>query len=337
MLLLLIGCGEVPAPAAAPSPSTPGLSITAPQPASILELSSPHTPRLAFHANDGITILTTEGALVDWSPPEEPRVRDLPPLVDLTHSSGRLYGLSIDGGVLIGAERVETDHGGDGLLSVDRDSALIAVLQDGLRVVDPDSLEVLWEARTGALSGITIGGGLVFDYDATQLLLTARDARTGDVQASRSIRPPHRSSARGSQPRRSLEELTPQARASMPGAPRTLQELREALYYDPTTDRLFFRQLVLDGRTLESLGRIPGIDGVLYADQGRIIARRQGWDGTISVMLIDPTALTIEGRVPLLRPEGEPHIFYDPVTAALTLSEPGRQRLLRWEAPLTAP
>ncbi|MFT5687161.1 MAG: hypothetical protein ACI8RZ_008118 [Myxococcota bacterium] len=335
MLLLLLGCTPAPPPAVPPQ-TIPGLSGAAPEPGEILTLEADGHPQLAFQTDDGLTILTTDGALLRWIPPAAPITIEHG-LVDLTRAGSRLVGLSADGAVLAWPDRVETTHSGDGLLSADRDSGLIAVLQDGLRVVDADSLEVLWEVEAGPLTGITIGGGQVFDFDAALLQLTVRDARTGEIRTQRTIRPPHRSHARGSRSRKSFEEITPQARAASPGGPRNLQELRGALHYDPTTDRLFFRQLVLDGRTLESLGRIPDIDGVLYADQGQIVGRRQGWDGTVSVMDVHPETLAVQGRVPLLRPEGEPHIFYDPITEALTLSEPGRDRLLRWNSPLTHP
>jgi hypothetical protein len=335
MLLLLLGCSEAPLPAAL-LPTIPGLSAAAPEPADILDLSATPHPRLAYHGTDGLTVLTTEGILVHWRPDTAP-VSIADAVVDLTHATHGLLGLTQSGTLILPSDRLETGHSGDGLLIADQDSALVAVLQDGLRVIDTDTREVLWTAEVSNLNAIEIGGGLLFDFDALLLVLTARDARSGEIKAQRSIRPPHRTHAKGSRSRKSFGELTPKARAASTGTPRMLQELRAALHYDPTTDRLFFRQLVLDGRTLEPLGRIPDIDGVLYADQGRIVGRRRGWDGTISIMDVDPVSLTVERRVPLLRPEGEPHIFYDPEADTLTLSEPGRDRLLRWNTPLLSP
>ncbi|MDG1483822.1 MAG: hypothetical protein P8R54_29795 [Myxococcota bacterium] len=335
MLLLLLGCSEAPPPAA-PLPTIPGLSAAAPEPADIIDLSATPHPRLTYYGTDDLTVLTTEGALLSWRPDTAP-ITIADDVVDLTHDTHGLLGLTQDGTIVLPSERLETGSSGDGLLIADQDSALIAVLQDGLRVIDTDTQEVLWTAEVSPMMAIAIGGGLIFDFDTSTLVLTARDARSGEIQTQRTIRPPHRTQARGSRPRKSIGELAPKARAASTGTPRMLQELRAALHYDPTTDRLFFRQLVLDGRTLEPLGRIPDIDGVLYADQGRIVGRRRGWDGTISIMDINPVRLTVEGRVPLLRPEGEPHIFYDPESDTLTLSEPGRDRLLRWNSPLTSP
>ena len=337
MLLLLLSCteGYKPPP---PAPDIEGLSAAAPTPAVVIETEQSWRPRIAVTDDTGGThILDTEGGRYAWvdgsAPVPVPSTADL---IDLTRARKRPIGLSADGSVHAGTARILTEHHGEGLLVGDRDSGLVVAIQGALFVVDTETGEQLWEAEASALSGITIGGGQVFDFDAAQLQITARDARTGAITAQRIVRPPHRSRAKGGKARGGLA-LTPPAQASPPGAPRTLSELRGALHYDPTTDRLFFRQLVLDGRTLQGLGHIQGIDGVLYADQSRIIAHRQGWDGTLSVMAIEPTTLAVSGRVPLLRPEGEAHIFYDPDTDSLTLSEPGRGRLLRWNAPLTSP
>ena len=336
-MLLLLGCTE----GTLPSPTVPeieGLSAAAPTPAVVLETERSWLPRLALTDGAGDThILDADGGQRAWvaggTPAPAPGTEHL---VDLTLAQKLPVGLSKDGTVHVGTARIATDHHGDGLLVGDRDSGLVAVVQGALFVVDTDTSEQLWEVEANALSGIAIGGGQVFDFDASQLQITARDARTGAITAQRIVRPPHRSQAKGGKAQKSLG-ITPPVEASPPGSPRTLTELRGALHYDPTTDRLFFRQLVLDGRTLQGLGHIKGIDGVLYADQNRIIAHRQGWDGTLSVMAVGPTTLSVSGRVPLLRPEGEAHIFYDPVTDSLTLSEPGRARLLRWNAPLSSP
>lgn len=336
-MLLLLGCTE----GALPSPTVPdivGLSAAAPAPAVVLETERSWLPRLAITDGAGDThILDSEGGLHAWVAGGTPTpVPDTAHLIDLTLAQMLPIGLSEDGTVHVGTARIATDHHGDGLLVGDRDSGLVAVVQGALFVVDTDTSEQLWEVEANALSGVAIGGGQVFDFDASQLQITARDARTGAVTAQRIVRPPHRSKAKGGKAQKSLG-LTPAVQASPPGSPRNIKELRGALHYDPTTDRLFFRQLVLDGRTLQGLGHIKGIDGVLYADQSRIIAYRQGWDGTLSVMAVGPTTLSVSGRVPLLRPEGEAHIFYDPDTDSLTLSEPGRARLLRWNAPLSSP
>ena len=338
MLLLLLSCMESPPPAP-PAPTIEGLSAAAPTPIEILTLKqSQISLRLALPNTAGTTaILDEDGNLLFWTPPADPvPVPTTASLVDLTRSREHLIGLTEDGTVLLWPDEIPTGRSGDGLIAADRDADLIAVLQGGLLVVDAASLEILWQVESSELTAITIGGGQVFDFDATRLQLTARDARTGAIRSQQTIRAPHRSPSKGGKARPSWEISSP-ARAAPPGTPRTLQELRGALHYDPTTDRLFFRQLVLDGRTLEPLGHISGIDEVLYADQSRIIAQRRGWDGTVSVMGIDPDTLEIQGRVPLLRPEGEPHIFYDPDTRHLTLSEPGRGRLLLWNAPLTSP
>jgi len=335
MLLLLLSCTEAPLPAA-PLPTIPGLSAAAPEPADVVDLSAVSPPRLVYHGTDGLTVLTTEGALLHWRP-DGAAVSIADAVVDITHDTHGLLGLTQDGTLLLPSEPLKTEHSGDGLLIADQDSALVAVLQDGLRVIDTDTREVLWTAEVSSSKAIAIGGGLLFDFDTSLVMLTARDARSGEIRAQRPVRPPHRSKARGSRSSKSIGELAPRVRATSTDTPRLLQELRGALHYDPTTDRLFFRQLVLDGRTLEPLGRIPDIDGVLYADQERIVGRRQGWDGTISIMDVHPVQLTVEGRVPLLRPEGEPHIFYDLKTDTLTLSEPGRDRLLRWNTPLPFP
>ena len=336
-MLLLLSCTEGPL-TEQHVPTVEGLSAAAPKPASIIALEQPWRPRISLLDGTGEThILDTEGSRYSWSGDGLPVPIPSPaPLLDLTAVRKQPAGLSADGTIHVGTARIATDHHGDGLLEGDRDSGLVVAIQDALFVVDTETGEQLWEAEATGLSGIAIGGGLVFEFDATQLQITARDARTGAITAQRTVRPPHRSRAKRGKVRRSIE-ITPSAQASPPVSTHTLAELRGVLHYDPTTDRLFFRQLVLDGRTLEGLGHIQGIDGVLHADQSRIIAHRQGWDGTLSVMAVEPSSLTVSGRVPLLRPEGEAHIFYDPDSDSLTLSESGRGRLLHWNALLSFP
>ena len=324
MLLLLLSCTDVSEPPL-PEPTIVGLSSAAPEPVAVL--SGRFTFALPSPAGTH-TLLDVRGRLHAWSPPAAPTVLyDGPPVVDLTHSRTGLVGLSQAGTVIMPPAQilsVDSTGSGEGLLTADQDTGLLAVLQDGLSIIDVASQTTLWHTEANASSAIEIGGGQVVQLDTTNQELTAWGARSGTVNAQRTIRPPRTRSKSGKAPR----DLD---------APRPHAERRDALYYDPTTDRLFFRQQIFDGRTLETLNRIPTIDGVLHADQSGIIAYRQGLDGTISLLRIDPVDLQPEGRVPLLRPEGSVHISYDPVSLQLTLSEPGRDRVLLWRAPLTRP
>ena len=183
---------------------------------------------------------------------------------------------------------------------------LAAVLYPGWMVVLDIRGARLWEGPAPETGAIAAGTQRVYVWDAAQNVLTSYAAHSGQELASRPMpAPPSRSALR----------------------PRSL-------FFDPTTDRLFCGRDILDGATLETLGRVEGIDQIVHADQELIVGRMAARGGTTSAVHLDARTLTKVGQTPLIRILGSVGaLSYDPLRQTLYLSEPERSRVIVWPYP----